>query len=68
MDTKIEITREEGDSKGRYLAVVEGHEAEINKACFSPRGDKLLTASSDNTVRVWDALDASPARGGCLHH
>ncbi|SFL63655.1 hypothetical protein SAMN04488004_1352 [Loktanella salsilacus] len=28
METDIEITREEGESKGRYVAVVEGHEAE----------------------------------------
>ena len=29
MHTDIEITREEGDSKGRYVAVVDGHKAEM---------------------------------------
>ncbi|KUF10726.1 GNAT family N-acetyltransferase [Pseudoponticoccus marisrubri] len=29
METEIEITREEGDSKGRYVAVVDGHVAEM---------------------------------------
>ncbi len=29
MSDEIEITREEGESKGRYSAVVDGHEAEM---------------------------------------
>jgi len=29
METDIEITREESDSKGRYAATVNGHEAEM---------------------------------------
>lgn len=29
MDDRIEITREEGETKGRYVTVVDGHEAEM---------------------------------------
>ena len=39
MHTDIEITREEGDSKGRYVAVVDGHEAEMT---YSRLGDGAI--------------------------
>lgn len=29
MNDNIEITREEGETKGRYVAIVDGHEAEM---------------------------------------
>jgi WD40 repeat protein len=32
-----------------------GHEDEIRKAIFSPDGIKIVTASSDNTAKIWDA-------------
>jgi WD40 repeat protein len=35
------------------VAVLRGHEAEVTAAAFLP-GDKLLTASRDGTLRVWD--------------
>ena len=37
MDSEIEITREEGDSKGRYLAVVDGYEAEMTYSRLGAR-------------------------------
>jgi WD40 repeat protein len=46
---------------GRYLnddlrkrAINEGHNGRIYTAVFSPDGQKILTASSDETARVWD--------------
>lgn len=39
MDDWIEITREEGESKGRYVAVVDGHEAEMT---YSRAGTAMI--------------------------
>jgi predicted GNAT family acetyltransferase len=39
MSDTIEITREEGETKGRYVAVVDGHEAEMT---FSKAGATTL--------------------------
>ncbi len=38
-DESIPITREEGPSKGRYVALVDGHEAEMT---YSRAGERLL--------------------------
>jgi hypothetical protein len=31
------------------------HQGQVTAACFSPDGTRIVTASSDNTARVWDA-------------
>ena len=31
-----------------------GHENEISKIQFNPQGNKIITASSDKTCRVWN--------------
>ena len=36
------------------------HESSVNSAVFSPDGSKIVTASSDNTARVWDAATGRP--------
>ncbi|MEO5947012.1 MAG: caspase family protein [Chitinophagaceae bacterium] len=36
-----------------------GHSSRINYVRFSPDGKKILTASNDNTVKVWDALSGN---------
>ncbi|MEG5028202.1 CHAT domain-containing protein [Microcoleus sp. AT8-B1] len=36
------------------LAVFLGHEADLTSAVFSPDGSKILTASEDETARLWD--------------
>jgi WD40 repeat protein len=37
------------------IAVLRGHEAEVNSAVFSPAGSRIVTASWDRTARIWDA-------------
>ena len=34
---------------------LKGHRDEVYSAAFSPQGDRLVTASADGTVRVWNA-------------
>ncbi|MDJ0618884.1 MAG: WD40 repeat domain-containing protein [Calothrix sp. MO_192.B10] len=34
-------------------SILQGHEEEVNILAFSPNGKKLLSASYDNTVRLW---------------
>jgi len=36
------------------LAVLAGHGDWVNRAVFSPDGSRIVTASFDNTARVWD--------------
>ncbi|NIM13997.1 MAG: hypothetical protein GTO45_18280, partial [Candidatus Aminicenantes bacterium] len=36
------------------------HEGAVNSAVFSPSGHRILTASSDNTAKLWDL------QGNCL--
>jgi WD40 repeat protein len=40
-------------STGKVVAVLEGHTAEVNSAVFSRDGKWVVTASSDDTARVW---------------
>lgn len=35
------------------LSLMAGHSDEVSKVCFSPSGCMLLTASADNTARLW---------------
>ena len=36
-------------------AVLEGHDDEVACCAFSPDGARVVTASSDETARIWDA-------------
>lgn len=37
------------------LATLSGHTNAVTSAAFSPEGARIVTASSDDTARVWDA-------------
>jgi WD40 repeat protein len=36
------------------LGSLEGHQDTVRSICFSPNGEKLCSASEDNTIRLWD--------------
>ena len=38
------------------------HEGAVNSAQFSPDGQRVVTASADNTARVWDAASGKANR------
>jgi len=40
---------------GHSLVVLQGHTDGVNSAAFNPDGTRIVTASDDNTARVWDA-------------
>jgi WD40 repeat protein len=40
--------------------VLSGHEGRVTSASFSVDGKRVVTASDDNTARVWDLSDTKP--------
>ncbi|MCL1468401.1 hypothetical protein LAY41_28870, partial [Argonema galeatum A003/A1] len=46
LETILDNIREESQLKG--------HQSPVNSANFSPKGDRIVTASDDKTARVWD--------------
>jgi WD40 repeat protein/serine/threonine protein kinase len=51
---------------GRLLAQLQGHSEWIHDAAFSPDGQRIVTASYDGTVRIWDADPAAHANPAVL--
>jgi WD40 repeat protein len=43
----------------RAMAVLIGHTGAVEMAAFSPDGTRIVTASDDNTARLWDAKTGS---------
>jgi WD40 repeat protein len=45
----------EAHLKQRERTILSGHEGTVYRAVYSADGKHILTASSDNTARLWDA-------------
>ncbi len=41
-------------SSADCIKVFQGHENKVNSVCFSPDGTKILSGSSDKTIRIWN--------------
>jgi WD40 repeat protein len=60
--------------EGDRLVTLSGHSDQVFNASFSPRGDRVMTSSRDNTVRLWDSagtlvqtIDFSPVYAGQVY-
>ncbi|HLQ38100.1 MAG TPA: protein kinase [Planctomycetota bacterium] len=51
-----------GVNGGRRLFAFDGHQQNIRAVQFASAADRIVTASSDHTVRVWNKNDASLVR------
>jgi WD40 repeat protein len=47
------------DRPARPYAVLRGHQGAINTIAWSPKGDRIVSAGEDLTVRVWTVSDGS---------
>ena len=54
-------------ANGQSVAPPLQHRARVTAAAFSPDGRRVITASHDNTARVWDAATGQPV-GAVLQH
>lgn len=46
---------------GKLIDILAGHEGPISALAFSPNGDRMVSASWDKTIRVWDTYGRSTA-------
>lgn len=46
---------------GKLIDVLSGHEGPVSALAFAPTGDRLVSASWDRTIRVWDVYGRSQA-------
>jgi len=52
---------------GNQLLLMEGHLSAVFSPSFSRDGDRIVTASHDNTARVWDAATGEPISAPMRH-
>ena len=58
----------DGASRERRERLVLGHEGLALSAAFSPDGQRIVTASSNKTARLWDAATGKPIGGPLKGH
>ncbi|GAA5980269.1 hypothetical protein JCM5350_000893 [Sporobolomyces pararoseus] len=46
---------------GKLIDILSGHEGPVSSLAFSPLGDRLVSASWDKSIRVWDVYGRSSA-------
>ena len=49
-------------------APLAGHARAVNRAAFSPDGERIVTASEDRTARLWDAATGKQIGGPLVGH
>jgi len=58
-----EYTAQTWDARtGEPLVTFKGHTRDVNSALFSPDGGRIVTTSSDYTMRLWDAYTGQQLR------
>ncbi|MGZ5267108.1 MAG: nSTAND1 domain-containing NTPase [Caldimonas sp.] len=46
----------------RLAGILRGHTGDVYRLAYSPRGDRIATASFDGTVKLWDTASGMPLR------